>query len=40
VFWFLTSMMWAVSMATKVRIAHHLGAGDVPNAKLSQVHPV
>ena len=31
--WVLTSMMWAVSGATRVRLAFYLGAGDVTGAK-------
>ena len=34
VFWFLSSFMWSVTNATRVRIGHHLGAGDVRRAKL------
>ncbi len=31
--WVLTSMMWAVSGATRVRVAFYLGAGNVEGAK-------
>jgi MATE family multidrug resistance protein len=34
IFWFLSSFMWAISSATQIRIAQHLGNNDVPRAKL------
>jgi MATE family multidrug resistance protein len=33
VFWFLSSFMWAVSAATRVRISGYLGSGDEKGAK-------
>jgi len=33
VFWFLSSFMWAVSAATRVRISGYLGSGDIEGAK-------
>jgi MATE family multidrug resistance protein len=34
IFWFLSSFMWAISAATQIQMAQHLGNNDVPRAKL------
>ena len=35
IFWLLTSIMWAVMTATRVRVSQYLGAGNTDGAKLA-----